>query len=336
MSLANQPPHRHLALLLLIVATLAAPAAVCFADAASPQPKPRLLIISVDGMRPDLMLRAKTPNIHALFEDGAYSFWARTTPHAITLPSHVSMLTGCIPRHHEVEWNIDLPTAETWPEKANYPKVPTIFEVAKKAGYTTALAAGKLKFDVFNRKGALDQFFVPATSKGEDADVRDAAVAMIRAHEPEVMFVHFPSVDNVGHADGWATPKQVAAIEAADGYVGDVLRALDEAQLRAQTTVLLTCDHGGAGKSHLPDDARARHIVWILSGPGVRRGFDLSALANLTINTEDTFATACEVLGIKPEVQLDGKPVLEALANTDLLKEAHANVEANRSDPLAR
>src|SRR4051812_44257452 len=51
------------------------------------------------------------------------------------------MLTGCIPRHPEVEWNVDLPSFEKWPEKANYPKVPTIFEVAKKAGYSTALAA---------------------------------------------------------------------------------------------------------------------------------------------------------------------------------------------------
>src|SRR5436190_15297537 len=98
-------PHR-LATLLLIAAAFLAPAAT-FADDAAPATKPHILIISVDGMRPDLMLRAKTPNIHALFEGGAYSFWARTTPHAITLPSHVSMLTGCIPRHHEVEWNVD-------------------------------------------------------------------------------------------------------------------------------------------------------------------------------------------------------------------------------------
>jgi len=295
------------------------------APPASDAAKPRILIISVDGMRPDLMLRAKTPNVHALFEGGAYSFWARTTPHAITLPSHVSMLTGCIPRHHEVEWNIDLPTADKWPEKVNYPKVPTLFEVAKKAGYTTALAAGKSKFDIFNRMDALDDFSVPATTKGEDADVRDAAIAMIREHQPQVMFVHFPTVDNVGHAKGWATPEQVAAIEAADGCVGDVLKALDEVQLRTQTTVLLTCDHGGAGKTHLPDDARARHIVWILNGPGVKKGYDLSALANLTINTEDTFATACEVLGIKPEIQIEGKPVLEAMEKADLLKEAHAS-----------
>ena len=277
--------------------------------------KARLLIISVDGLRPDLMLRARTPNIRALFESGSYSFWARTVPHTITLPSHVSMLTGCIPRRHEVEWNIDLPLKEPV-----YPKVPTLFDLAKKAGYTTAVAAGKSKFDIFNRPGSVDHFFAPTTAKGEDADVRDAAVEMIRSHRPEVMFVHFPSVDNVGHKLGWATPQQVKAIEAADACVGDVLRALEASNDRERTTVLLTCDHGGAGLTHLPEDPRARHIPWILSGPGVRKGFDLTTLATLTINTEDTFATACHLLGVKPSTAIDGKPVLEAMeCETELL-----------------
>src|SRR3954469_6361007 len=124
---ATLPTRR--TVLSLLVASLLLPPVAAHAQNHTPAPsaapsKPRILIISVDGMRPDLMLRAKTPNIHALFEGGAYSFWARTTPHPITRPSPVSMLTGCIPRRHEVEWTVDLQGVEKWPEKANYPKVP--------------------------------------------------------------------------------------------------------------------------------------------------------------------------------------------------------------------
>lgn len=39
----------------------------------------RALVISIDGLRPDLLLRADTPNLHALFKRGSFSFWARTT-----------------------------------------------------------------------------------------------------------------------------------------------------------------------------------------------------------------------------------------------------------------
>ena len=40
-----------------------------------------------------------------------------------------------------VPWNRDLPLRETV-----YSHVPTLFELAKKAGYTTAIVAGKSKF----------------------------------------------------------------------------------------------------------------------------------------------------------------------------------------------
>src|SRR5688500_12248748 len=69
----------------------------------------RVLVISVDGLRPDLLLRSDTPNMHRLFRSGCYTFWARTVPQGITLPSHTSMLTGVTPRRHGIEWNRDLP-----------------------------------------------------------------------------------------------------------------------------------------------------------------------------------------------------------------------------------
>ena len=73
----------------------------------------------------------------------------------------------------------------------------------------------------------------------------------------------------------------------------------------------MTADHGGAGKSHGPDDPRSRETPWIISGPGVRHDFDLSTLAELTVRTEDTFATRCSVLGIAPALAVDGRVVSE-------------------------
>ncbi len=272
------------------------------------RPRPRVLILSVDGLRPDLLLRAKTPYIHELFEGGCYSFWARTVPHAITLPSHVSMLTGVAPRRHGIEWNNDLELV-----KPVYPKFPTLFGVAKKAGYTTAMVAGKKKFSALCEPGTLNWQSVPETSKSEDADIALRAIEIIRSHQPQVMVVHLPSVDNVGHAQGWGTPEQMAAIEQADGHVGAILAALRGANVRESTTVILTADHGGAGRTHMADDARARHIPWIINGPGIRKGVDLTQYEPLVINTEDTFATACKLLDIPIDPRIDGRPVVPVL-----------------------
>src|SRR3954471_10841755 len=93
-----------------------------------------VVIISIDGMRPDRMLYANMPAVRRVLAKAAYSFWARTTAVAVTLPSHVSMLTGVTPQKHGITWNSDdLPFLETV-----YPKKPTIMEMARQSGYSTA------------------------------------------------------------------------------------------------------------------------------------------------------------------------------------------------------
>ncbi|HYE19537.1 MAG TPA: alkaline phosphatase family protein, partial [Tepidisphaeraceae bacterium] len=206
----------------------------------------RVLVISIDGLRPDLLTRADVPNLRALMRGGAFTMWARTTAVSRTLPSHISMLTGVPPHRHEIEWNRDLPL-----KHALYPKGRTLFDIAKQYGYTTALAAGKTKFDTFERPGAVDwSWIVPATTKPAaanpakaedeglekdewpedkakvgkasvtDAEVAGRAVRIIREHRPQVMLVHLPHVDFVGHTIGWGSPEQVRAVGLADTAVG--------------------------------------------------------------------------------------------------------------------
>lgn len=279
------------------------------------QPAKHVLIISVDGLRPDLFLRAETPNIHSLFKGGSFSFWAKTTPSSVTLPSHVSMLTGVIPEVHGIMWNGDLPLS-----KPVYPNVPTLFQLAKKNGYTTSMVAGKSKFNVLDVPGSIDFKFVTADNKTEDIHVAREAVEILRSNQPEVMFVHFAGPDNVGHAKGWGSPEQIAAIEVADACIGQLLETLKVINRTKTTYILLSADHGGAGRTHGPDDPRSRTIPWILYGPGVRKNYDLTLLGReVDIHTYDTFATVCSILGIKPEKRIEGKVVVQAFENAELM-----------------
>jgi predicted AlkP superfamily pyrophosphatase or phosphodiesterase len=286
---------------LLLTVFLASQAS--FAQTTRPVPQIKhAVIVSIDGLRPDLLLRANTPNLHGLFESGCFSFWARTTELSVTLPSHTSMLTGVTPATHGITFNDD------GPEEQVYPNVPTLFQLAKKAGYTTAVSATKSKFSALTKD--VDWVSVPSRKQTfSDEDAAKHALTMLREHRPDVLFLHLGHVDAVGHAIGWATPAQIAAIEAADACVGQVLAALKEMELTDTTFVLVTADHGGTGRWHGPDDPRARHIPWIISGPGLRKGLDLTTFRELTINTEDTFATTCWLLNIPIEESIDGRAV---------------------------
>jgi hypothetical protein len=119
----------------------------------------------MDGLLPDLLLRAgdahaaQAPPTRGRSRSGRRRFL-----HAITLPAHASMLTGVVhKRKHELEWNKELPLAQ--------PRLPAlphyIFEVAHKAGYATAMAAGKSKFSALAKPGTVglgipSQFPLPA------------------------------------------------------------------------------------------------------------------------------------------------------------------------------
>jgi predicted AlkP superfamily pyrophosphatase or phosphodiesterase len=279
----------------------------------------KIVIISIDGLRPDLMIRADTPNIHQLMKDGSWTLWAQTTAESVTLPSHTSMLTGVPPVKHSIQWNEDLPLIHPV-----YPMFPTIFELAKQAGYTTAMAAGKAKFINLAKPGTLDWAFIPTETKIEDFEVATAATEIILQHQPDVIFVHLPSVDNVGHLYGWASPQQLEAIHEADALIGMILWALDKTSERSSTFVLVTSDHGGAGQSHGPDDTRSRSIPWVTAGPGIRRGLDLTTYGNLAVQTEDTFSTVAYLLGIHIVKPVDGHPVMEIIdrSNQELMRSA--------------
>jgi predicted AlkP superfamily pyrophosphatase or phosphodiesterase len=297
-----------LAIVLLLALAMRAPAQTTRPVADVRQ----IVIISIDGLRPDVLLRAHSPNIRALMDSGTFTFWAQTIPAAITLPSHPSMLTGVSVEKHGISWNSDSPPAGS----STRPSYPTLFELAHRTGYTTAMAAGKSKFRVLSHPaGSLDWSYIPEPGHGSDnKTVTSYALAILREHRPHVLFIHLPDSDASGHGKGWGSPEQLASVESADTCVGQVVQALRELNLADSTVILVTADHGGSGREHGAGDPRSLYIPWIVSGPGIIRGQDLANTQRpLTVHTEDTFATACFFLGIAPGADVDGKPVRQIL-----------------------
>ena len=272
----------------------------------------RVLVITADGLRPDVLLRAQAPNLRGLMRAGAFTMWAQTVPECYTLPAHVSLFTGVTPQRHGVTWNNHIEGA--------YSQVPTLFTLAKQAGRSTAIAVGKTKFVALTPPESLDWKFQPMDEPVAETEVAKRATAILHEHRPDLMFVHFPAPDNAGHAHGWGSPQQLQAVGEVDAAAGTLLATLADLKLRDQTLILFTSDHGGAAREHGPDDPRSRHVPWIASGPGVRRGYDLTLVPKLTLRAEDTFATAATFLELEAPKDLDGKPVEAIYEHRELLQ----------------
>lgn len=264
------------------------------------QPAKHVLVISIDGLRPDAMMEAEAPVLHDMLKRGSYSLDARTVFPSITLTSHVSMMTGVSPLTHHVLWN-------EWEPARGPLKQQTMFDVAKDAGLTTAMFAGKEKFRHFVNGKRLDAFEIPAYEVDVVAKV---AAAHIVAKKPNLIMVHLAEVDGAGHGKGWLTPEQFDAIERSDTAVGVLLKALETAGIAKDTAVIVSADHGGHARTHGTASLDDMQIPWVAAGAGVKVAGKLTA----AIQTYDTAATAVALLGLAVPKNWDGRPVAAALA----------------------
>lgn len=256
-----------------------------------------VVIITIDGLRPDALLAADAPTLDSLILAGAYSPNAQTVKMSETLPSHASMLTGVIPERHTILWGVPY---IGWPGL----NVPTVFSLAHEAGLSTAMVFGKDKLHYLVLPNSVDQCLGSDT---HDPEVKDNAVKVIQTGLPNVLFVHFPDVDRVGHGFGWMSPNQFYAITFVDTLIGEVLLELKNGGYLNSTLVIVTSDHGGHGFRHGDDSPIDRTIPWLAVGPGVKPGVTLGS----NINTYDTAATALYALDLPVPADWDGKPVTE-------------------------
>lgn len=272
--------------LLLFAVILAVPLHVTAQQGDSlPEPPPgleRVLVISLDGARPDALLMVGAEAILALAARGAVTWEAQTVHPAVTLPAHASMLTGLSIDEHELDHN-----------NSFYPCVSidarTFVTLAQEAGYRAAMVVGKEKLCQFHQSDAVDYTF----ARAGDRSVVDRALELI-ADDYEVIFVHLPNPDYFGHSAGWMSPVYLTELKYTDAQVGRLLTALDENDLTSSTLVILTADHGGHDFSHGLDIPEDRHIPWIIAGAGVVPGADLGD----NVNIGATAATVLWALGL--------------------------------------
>lgn len=268
-----------------------------------------VIIITIDGMRPDAMTQAETPNIDKLMARGAYNPKAQTISLSITLPSHTSMLTGVKADKHGIQWGLPY---IGWPGL----HCSTAFSVAHDAGLSTAMVFGKEKLNYMILPHTVDEVF---GHDAHDPEVKDHALEVIEGGLPNLMFVHFPDTDRVGHAFGWMSQNQLYAINFADAMIGEILTALENEGYLDSTLLIITADHGGHDKGHGDDAPIDRTIPWLAAGPGVPQGVILYN----QINTYDTAATALYALNLPIPKTWDGKPVLEIFPNRSIKTEQH-------------
>ena len=151
-----------------IVLALAAASCGRSPEPAAPARQPDLVLVTIDTLRADRVGRGLTPTLDALAARGAHFTRARAAV-PLTLPSHVSMLTGALPPEHGVREN-GVHVFSGSP--------PSVARLLQRSGYRTAAFVGAYVLD--RRFGLADGF-----DHYDDQIARDPrAVQRLEAERP--------------------------------------------------------------------------------------------------------------------------------------------------------
>src|SRR5262244_3870926 len=110
-------------------------------------PPPIVLMISIDGLRPDYVTAAdkhglKIPTLRRFVSEGAFAEGVQGVIPTVTYPSHTTLITGVWPAKHGILSNTIFDPLRTgqsaWYWYAEDIRSPTLWDAAATAGWTTA------------------------------------------------------------------------------------------------------------------------------------------------------------------------------------------------------
>lgn len=243
---------------------------------AQPRRDAHVVVISLDGFSAQALRNPHLPlpNLRKLMAEGAYATAMVPINPTVTWPNHTAMVTGVDASVHGVLYN-GLPVRKDstveikeWVDKANLVHATTVYDLAFRAGLTTAEVdwvavqnSGTITWSFAEEpggQGAVDRELVAAGVVGaeqmrafidlpiteRDEHWQNAAIQILKAHKPNLMLLHFLTTDSVQHTYAPNTLAADTALALADQRVGRILRAIREMGIEKTTTIIVVSDHG--------------------------------------------------------------------------------------------
>ena len=161
--------------------------------------KNKVILISVDGMRPDGFLACKNPYIENMMASAYYTLDGQTVLPSVTLPCHMSLFHSVTPQRHGITTNLYLPMARP---------VNGLFEQLKNAGKVCAMYYGWEPLRDVARPASLkfSEYINAYTEESSDTSLTDSALARIQKSKPDFVFLYMVETDEKGgHNNGWMT-----------------------------------------------------------------------------------------------------------------------------------
>lgn len=253
----------------------------------------KVLLILVDGMRPDSLEKCGNPYAEKLISASIYAPNTQTVMPSVTLPCHMSLFHGVNPQRHGILSNTYTPQVRP---------IRGICEVLKQAKKNCAMFYNweELK-DLTRPDSLMTSVYMSGHIFGyEDANVRvtDAAIMSIQRDAPDFAFLYLGYTDAAGHDHGWMSEKYLNSVNQSFTCIEKIIASLPD-----DYVVFVTADHGGHDRSHgtdMPEDMTIPLIVY-------NRDMVHCVIDDTSIL--DIAPTITSLLGVEADKEWEGKVI---------------------------
>ena len=252
----------------------------------------KVILISIDGMRPDGLMNCGNSYINELMKESSYTLKGTTVHPSVTLPCHMSMFHSVTPQRHGILTNTYTPQVRP---------INGIFEQVKAAGGSSAMFYGWEQLRDIGKPGSLKYSIYRHWNSNTDNDeyLTDCAVKYIEEKEPEFVFLYLVDTDEAGHSHSWMSETYLKTIGTAIDCVKRVVEKFGE-----KYTIIITADHGGHEQTHGTEMPEDMTIPLFFRGKDFEQGKELE-----NVNIIDIAPTIAKVMGINCDEYWTGKVI---------------------------
>ena len=255
--------------------------------------KNKVILISIDGMRPDGLQQCGNPYVKELEKLCAYTYCGSSMEPSVTFPCHFSMTHSVTPQRHGIMTNTYVPQVR--PIKGLFEKI------AENGGVNAFFYGWEPLRDIAN-PGALRFATYINAYAGEsiDTELTDECIKRVEKDKPDFAFLYMVETDEKGgHDVGWMSDEYLRRISIAIDNVKRVIEKFGD-----EYSVIIMADHGGHGRSHgslMPEDMT---IPFFFYGKEFTAG-EISEPVSLL----EIAPTIVKILGIEPDREWEGHSV---------------------------
>jgi predicted AlkP superfamily pyrophosphatase or phosphodiesterase len=255
---------------------------------------PRVVLILVDGMRPDGLMMVDTPSMDAIMKSGNFTLEAETTFPTVTLPCHASLFLSVPPERHGILTN-------TWVPQVR--PVPGLFDVLHQASKIAGSFYNWEQLRDLSSPGSLAISMMLRNLENPngnaDWELTQTALDWLTTHNFDFAFIYLGKTDVAGHDHGWMSQPYLSAIQEADRCIGHIMATLPE-----DTHYFVMADHGGHERTHGTELVEDMRIPIMAKGPGIQHKPDLEA----EVSIMDVAPSILQILDIPQPKEWMGVP----------------------------